>query len=307
MSSESNQVLQDNQFLFDNGIVTVKHFAKLLAEGEKHVFVYKPKDKIEVSGESIQAIYPVFYGKLYEAVSEFATKYDQIQKERQDTKEKAEKDIILQKLEEFKQHIQTIAPKELLERNPEFLDPQYLRSYNNVGVVKFYSKTSKKERVELSFQEKGKWKVEGNDYSHRSYLTLEKASARVIELLDSYETTEKVTSTRDQTIQAFATATGLVLKKGWHSYGDGRQQGYETYELHPQGAKEYYPPFVLRVSIPYDNKCSVTGVEIKEGSMTILGQSCANISFSLSKAISDPEAVKKLASDITQAIVKKVE
>lgn len=294
MSEEKS--LGENEFLFEGEIVKVHRFAE--SKEEKHLFEFR-----ETMSEVIETINPKLYKKLYLVVSKFATKYDQIQKERQEAREKEEKEKKIEELKQFKQEFKKIAPKELMDREPEFKNPQNVdRWWGSVEIVQFHSKTSMSKRVELS-REDERWIVEDDHYKKRRYKTLEKASARIIDLLDSYENIEKATNNRDQAIQDFATATGLVLEKGWHSsrYARRHSEGHTTYELVSIGFKKYEAPFALKMSVSYGNKCSIYAVEIKKP-MTILDRVCQNIIFNLKESITDPEEVKKLASDITKAI-----
>lgn len=293
MSEE--KTLAKNEFLFEGEVVKVQHFGK--SEDDKHLFYYK-----ETTSPIIETINPKLYKKLYLAVSKFVTKYDQIQKERKEARDKLEIEEKLNELEGFIQMFKKTAPKELIDRDPKFRNSQNLDRWSSVGVVEFYSKTSRKSIVKLSLEE-GRWMVEDSSYKKRRYKTIEKASARVIEVLDDYESTEKATNTRDQAIKAFTADTGLLLTKGWHfpKYGYGKGKGHATYELRLQGSKEYSSPITLKMLVSYKNECSIYAVEIKEP-ITILDRVCQNITFNLKETITDPEAVKKLASDITKAI-----
>jgi len=314
MSEKST--LKENQLLWQTHIVTITHPSTQTDDPVFYVDYGEPTGRIMCN--AIQTLQPEQYKEIVSEIRKFEANIEQIRKEREELVEKEKMAKTLKDLEDFKTWFQQNAPKELLSREPHFKEVPHINCWDDVRVVWFYSRTPKQSRVELKptsattfdgwhshpRQDSKNWNVEDNNYHKTSYKTLEKASAKIIELLDQYEKIENAATAKTDAYNTFAAECGLVIHKEWHhNEYDRQRRGYETYHMQPQTEKEHEtPPYKFDLSIYADNKISVTNVTIHGPINLNLGEDAKDVNITFKNPMTTANQVKIFINSLQRAI-----
>lgn len=247
--------LKENQFLFDGKVVTVQLF-KNEAQTKQNPWVFG-----EVSMQHVQELNPELFTKIDTAVEDFRVELEQILKERQVAAKKVQIEVKKKEVQAFKTQLETEAP-ELIKLNPRFVEVTD-RNYWNVKEVRFEAGNKTVELIydgevtsprEWHKHKTDKPWVVNADYHRTRYGSLKKASAKIVELLNSYTLIEKGKTETQNTYLTFAKAVGLPLSEGWKQYGRLYSEGYKTFNLVTENIK-------MTLSI-YSKGVTVTSVEI---------------------------------------------
>jgi len=305
-------VLKENQLLVKGNLVTITSYSSKNNDPE---FDYKLPSGI-VTSSSVKALQPETYTQIIAAIKNFEANMEQIRKEREELAEKERMAKTLKDLEDFKTWFQQNLPTSLKNRPAHFKDPSKLRSWDEVKEIYFYTSDNKShvslEPAPQTFDEwhyrprhDGKnWSVKDIDYHGSTYKTLEKAAAKINELLTEYETVENAATVRTNAYNTFATECNLVISKGWHrNEYDRQRRGFETYHMQPKIEKEFdTPPYKFNLSISFDNKVNVTAVTISKPINLNLGKFVKNAEITFTNPLTSPNEVKALITSIHRAM-----